>query len=130
MGGIIAHQSASCLCQAIDHHPGPKSMAPSTRFLLAELTAFIQISESSFVFPAFLNVTLLHSFIFISLILSITNFDRIVPFRVLDRYTTSPLSFCGVIFIGEFASLSSVAESISNSLNLLSNSSRISGRLR
>ena len=97
-----------------------------TCFLLADLTAFIEISESTFVFPAVLNVTFLPSFIVVSLILSITIFDRIVPFRDLDRYTTSSLSSCGVIIIGEFASFSSVAESISNSLNLLSHSSSLS----
>ena len=128
-------QSTSCLCQAINHH---SVLCPWLLrcVILAELTAFIEISESTFVFPAFLNVTLLPSFIFISLILSITIFDRIVPFRVLDSYTTSSLSSCGVIFIGEFASLLSVTESISNSLNLpshsssLSKTSRISGLLR
>ena len=101
-----------------------------------EMTAFNEISQSTFVFPVFLNVTLLPSFIFISSIVSIPIFNRIVPFRVHDRYTTSPLSSCNVILIGEFASLSSVAESINKSLNLpshsssLSRTSRISGRLR
>ena len=111
-------------------------MASSTRFPFAELTAFIDISESTSVFPTLLGITLLPNFIFISLILSITNFDRIGPLLVLDRYTTSPLSSCGVILMGEFASLSSVAESINNSLNLpsysssLSRTSRINRRLR
>ena len=66
------------------------------------------------------------TFIFISLILSITIFGRIVLFWVLDRYTTSLLPSCFAAIMGEFTSLSSVAESINNSLNLPSHSSKLS----
>ena len=126
MGGTIATSVNILSVPGNRSSPCSKSIASSTRFLLAELTDFIEISEPTFVFPVFLNITLLSNFIFISLILSITIFDRIVPFRVLDRYTTSPLSSCGVIFVGVFASLSSVAESINNLLNLPSHSSSLS----
>ena len=126
MGGTIATSVNILSVSGNQSSPCPKSIISSTRFLSAELTAFIEISESIFVFTVFLNVTLTSSFIFISLNLSITIFDRIVPFRLLDRYTTSPWSSCGVILKGEFASLSSVAELIKNSLNLPSHSSSLS----
>ena len=112
------------------------SATSSTRFRLAEFIAFTEISESSFVFTVFLIVTLLPSFIFMSLVLSITILVRIVPFRVLDIYTGSLLSSYCVALIGELTSRSSVAKSISNLLNLpshpsnLSRISRISGLLR
>ena len=80
-------------------------MTSSARFHLAEFTAFIEISESTFALPFFfLKVTLLPTFTFLSLILSIIIFDRIVPFRVLDRYTTSLLPSCCVGFMGELTS--------------------------
>ena len=104
----------------------PISMISSTRFRLAELTAFIEISDFIFAFQIFLNVIRLPSFIFKSLILSITIFDRIVLFRVQDRYSTSMLPSCCVAFMGELTSLSSVAESINNSINLPSHSSNLS----
>ena len=107
--------------------PCPRSLTSSTRFRLADLTAFTEISESIISFPVFLTLShLLPSVIFSSLMLSITVFYRIVPFWVLDRYTTSLLpSYC-VGFLGKLFSLSSVAESINNSLNLHSHSSNLS----
>ena len=67
------------------------SMKSSNRFHLAELLAFAESSESLFVFTVFLNVILLPIIIFISLILSITIFDRIVHFGILVRFTISLL---------------------------------------
>ena len=86
--------AAPCHTSGNRSSPCSISMTSSTRFRLAELTAFAEISESTFVFPIFLYVTLLPSFIFMSLILSITILYRIVPFRVLDRYSTSLLPSC------------------------------------
>ena len=114
MGGNIAMSVNILSLPGNQSPPCPMSMASSTRFLLAELTAFIETSESTFAFPVCLKITFLPSVVFMSLILSINIFYRFVFFRVLDRYTTSSLPSCGVAFKGEFASLSSVAESIKN----------------
>ena len=99
MGGAIVTSVNFLSVPGNRSSPCPMSMATSIRFLLAELTAYIEISESTLAFPVFLKVTLLPSFNFISLILSITIFDHTVSFRVLDRYTTLSLSSCGVAIV-------------------------------